>query len=72
MPDVTSHVKIYTIYNGAHFAKYISAHSFPQNAWSTNSDNIWLPLFGSRTIYAMSPNVHSGNAGITIDIIGYR
>ena len=71
-PDISSHVKIYTRYNGAHFAKYISVHSFPQGAWSTNSDNIWLPLSYSRTIYVKRPNSHYGSVRCTIDIIGYR
>ena len=74
-PDRSSHVKLYTTHNGVHYAKYISVHTYDQSAWSTNSDNIWLPLFTSRTIYVKSPNAHYNNRGpiyITIDIIGYR
>ena len=74
-PDTSSHVKIYTINNGNHYAKYISVHSYEQEAWSTNSDNIWLPLSASRTIYVKSPKSHyssHGSVRCTIDIIGYR
>ena len=71
-PNGWSHIKVYTIHNGVHYAKYISVHTYPQNAWSTNSDNIWLPLFASRTIYVKSPNANTRNAVCRIDIIGYR
>ena len=71
-PHISSHVKIYTIHNGIHFAKYISVHSYDQDAWSTNSDNIWLPVFASRTIFVKSPRSHYDSVRCTIDIIGYR
>ena len=70
-PDKSSHVKIYTENNGVHYAQYISVHTYPQGGWSTNSDNILLPLFTSRTVYVKSPNQHYC-ASCTIDIIGYR
>ena len=71
-PDISSHVKIYTMYKGNHYAKYISVHSYEQEAWSTNSENMWLPFFANKTIYVQSPNSHYRNVGITIDAIGYR
>ena len=71
-PNRISHVKLYTIHNGVHYAKYISVHTYEQDAWSTNSDNIWLPLFPNRVIYVQSPGTHFGNSFCTIDIIGYR
>ena len=74
-PDESSHIEIYTRRNGVHYSKYISMHTFEQSAWSTNSDNIWLPLFTSReTVYVKTPRVHNGGPhfGLTIDVIGYR
>lgn len=72
-PDRSSHIEIYTRKNGVHYSKYISIHTYAQKAWSTNSDNIWLPVFTSReTIYVRTPHIHTGNVGITLDIIGYR
>ena len=71
-PERISHVKLYTTHKGVQYAKYISVHTYSQGAWSTNSDNIWLPLFTSRTVYVKSPGTHFGNSFCTIDIIGYR
>ena len=72
-PDRSSHIEIYTRRYGVHYSKYISIHTYDQNAWSTNSDNIWLPLFTSgETVYVKTPRIHTINVGITIDVIGYR
>ena len=72
-PDRSSHIEIYTRRNGVHYSKYISMHTYNQGAWSTNSDNIWLPLFTrGETIYVKTPHTHSGYRALTIDIIGYR
>ena len=72
-PGRSSHIELYTAHNGVHYAKYISVHTYDQNAWSTNSDNIWLPLFASRTIYVKSPNTHTDSIVFcSIDITGYR
>ena len=70
--DKISDVEIYTLQNGVHYAKYISLHTYNQNAWSTNTDNIWPPLFTSKTIYVKSPNAHYGNVRFYISVIGYR
>ena len=72
-PSAHSHVKIYTIHKGIHYAKYVALYTYLQNALSTNSDNMWLPLFASRTIYVKVPNRYNPrNMFLTIDIIGYR
>ena len=70
-PDRSSHVKLYATHNGVQYTKYISVHTYDQEAWSTNSDNIWLPVLPNRVIYAQSPSEHSGHIISTIDIIGY-
>ena len=72
-PGRLSHIEIYTRHHGVHYSKYISMHTYHQEAWSTNSDNFWLPTFTrSETVYVKTPHVHTGNLGITIDVIGYR
>ena len=72
-PGEHSHVKIYTLNNGVHYAKYVAVHTYRQLAVYVNSDNIWLPLFASRTIYVQVPSRHNRqNMHISIDIIGYR
>ena len=72
-PDRSSHIEIYTRHHGVHYSKCISMHTYHQEAWSTNSDNFWLPTFTrSETVYVKTPHVHTGNLGITIDVIGYR
>ena len=72
-PTGHSHVKIYTVHEGIHYAKYVSAHTYNQQAVYVNSDNIWLPLFSSKTVYVQVPNRHNRlNIHISIDITGYR
>ena len=70
-PTEHSHVKIYTIHEGIHYAKYVSVHTYNQRALYVNSDNIWLPLFVSKTVYVQVPNRHN-QLNMQVSIIGYR
>ncbi len=70
--DRISHFKIFTE-DGVHdYAKYITLHAYGQNAWNTNSDNLWFPMPSNRRVNLNVPNVLNGNIYGTLYVIGYR
>ncbi len=56
------------------YKKYLLVHSYPQAAWSFNSDNMWLPLTRNRRVYVYYPKAMKKNTGcrFSLDAIGYK
>ena len=66
------YVKIYTEQDQRHYEKYILLVSYNQNAWNTNSDNLWFPMTSGRQVFVESTVAHNGTIGIHLHAIGYR
>ena len=71
-PDSSHTVKIYTKENQRQYEKYILLHSYHQNAWNTNSDNLWFPMTAGRQVFVQLTRTHTGNVSIRLHAIGYR
>mmetsp|Transcript_8384 Transcript_8384/g.13773 ORF Transcript_8384/g.13773 Transcript_8384/m.13773 type:complete len:203 (+) Transcript_8384:60-668(+) len=66
-PNITIQVNAhYRVYK-----HYLQAHTYAQNAWAFNSDNVWLPMPKDRKITMFQSQVYGGNAGGSIRIIRY-
>ena len=71
--DCIHYIKIYTQYNqGRRYEKYIVVKSYKQEAWSTNSDNLWLPVTADRKIFVELNKAHTGNIDFTLHATGHR
>ena len=66
------YIKIYTQQGSQQFEKYIYIVTYPQNAWSTNSDNLWFPMTTGRQVFVDLTVAHTGNLIIFLHAIGYR
>ena len=52
---------------------YFFAHGYGQDAWSYNSDNIWLPMpFDNELVVERTGNDFCGGVYSEIKIIGYK
>ena len=71
-PGRSHFVKIYTQQNQRQYEKYILLHTYNQNAWNTNSDNLWFPMTPSRQIFMELTVAHTGSVGVYLHAIGYR
>ena len=77
-PTKHSHVKIYTVHEGIHYAKYVSAHMYYQPALYVNSDNIWFPLCKQDSLCASTKQAQStkyaslASTSLAIDLNQYK
>lgn len=71
-PDWRTNIRIYTQEGYNRYEKYLAVHSYPQSAWSTNSDNMWFPITSERKLYVCVPTGDEGNVDIEVYVIGYR
>lgn len=72
--DVSLDWQIWTYdlkYNEKYVTK-IRVHYKNQDAWTTNSDNIWLPLTSERKVHSLLSEFGSNHQFKTVQIIGYR
>ena len=67
-------IKIYTQQNQRQYEKYILLRSHNQNAWNTNSDNLWFPMTTGRQVFVELTSAHSitGTIAVYLHAIGYR
>ena len=67
-------MKIYTEASSTRqFVKYLPIQTYPQNAISTVSENMWFPLTTNRRIYiSLSATLTGSNLVGYVNIIGYR
>ena len=72
-PDHRTHqLKIYTEQDQRQYEKYVFFISRSQNAWNTNSENMWFPVTSGRQIFVNSAYAHTGAVEVTLHAIGYR
>ena len=71
-PDIASFVKIYTQESNNRYEKYISLHTYPQEAWGSNADNTWFPMPSTGKIFAEVTTALTGNVHLELFAIGYR
>jgi hypothetical protein len=71
-PDQLHFVKIYTRQAQQQYEKYITLHTFSQNAFSTNSDNLWFPMTSGRQVFLELTYAHTGSVTVSLYAIGYR
>ena len=65
-------IKIFTQIGSTRYEKYLLVYSWPQEAYNTNSDNMWFPMSTDRKLLVTVPAAFGKNAGIQLDAIGYR
>ena len=65
-------LKIYTQTGTNRYEKYLLIYSWNQQAYNTNSDNMWFPMPPNRLVYLTVPATHGDNAGVRLFVIGYR
>ena len=71
--DRIHYIKIYTHCDlNQRYEKYIAVKSYNQDAWSTNSDNLWFPITSDRKIFVELNAGHTGHMNFTLHAIGYR
>ena len=66
------HLKIFTQIETCRYEKYLLIYSYPQEAYNTNSDNMWFPMPPNRLVYLTVPTETGGNSGVRLFVIGYR
>jgi hypothetical protein len=71
-PDTLARLKLFTEEGSKRYEQYILVHTYPQNAYSINSDNMWFPLMSNRRLYMYKPRVLGGNVIARVYVIGYR
>lgn len=70
--DVRDDIKIFTKDGANEYAQYMAIHTYNQNAWVTNSNNMWFPVTEVREVGVHMPKSFKDNVGLTISVIGYR
>ena len=72
-PKGQSHyIKIYTQQDGQTFEKYLYIKTYPQDAQSTNSDNLWFPMTTDCKVYVSVTYAHTRQVTFYLHAIGYR
>lgn len=71
-PQWSTHVAIFTEEGEDLYVKYLSAHPYPANYISTNSDNLWLPMPSSRRVHLSISSVFQGWLLAEHYVTGYR
>ena len=64
-------VRIFTQIGLNTYDKYLMLHAYPQNAYNTNSDNMWFPMPPNRRIFLALATATRGSVA-QISAIGYR
>ena len=67
-----SDIVFYVEHDGLRFEKFLYLRSFPQEAWNTNSDNMWFPMPADRQIHANVEVVIPRYCFARLYVIGYR
>ena len=65
-------IKVFTQIGTTRYEKYLLLYSWNQDAYNTNSDNMWFPMPPNRRVYLTVPAAHGDNAGARLFAIGYR
>ena len=71
--DVHDDIKIFTVDGSNEYAQYIVIHTYRQDAWVTNSNNMWFPITNKREIaVAMPQSFDRVRVHFDLSVIGYR
>ena len=70
--DREHYIKIYTQQSGQQYEQYIMMRSYRQDAWNTNSDNLWFPVTSGRQVFVELTSAHTDGVIFTLHVIGYR
>ena len=65
-------LKIFTQIGTTRYEKYLMVYSWSQEAYNTNSDNMWFPMPPNHRVYLTVPAAHGINGGVRLFAIGYR
>ena len=68
----TQDIKLYTQQDTHQYEKYIFIVTYTQEAYNTNSDNLWFPMTTERKFFVELPSAHTGWLFLFIYAIGYR
>ena len=66
------YLKIFTQIETNRYEQYLMVFSYPQNAFNTNSDNMWFPMPPNRLVHLTVPAATGKNSGVRLFVIGYR
>ena len=66
--DIAYYVEV----NGVRYENFLYMHGYPQNAYNTNSDNMWFPMPSNRMVYVKVPVPFPQFCYTYVSVIGYR
>ena len=72
--DKVGYMTMWTSNGPLKYEKYLSYHMYPQNAWSTNSDNMFFPVTPNKTLHLSFDTLipEDGGKFINVYVTGYR
>ena len=70
--DMGADLSYYVVVNGTRYEHFLHMHAYRQNAYNTNSDNMWFPMPPNRQLYVGIPQAFPNNCHTFVSIIGYR
>lgn len=60
------------IYSGPNHKMQLLVHTYNQNAWSYNSESIWLPIEQPNIFGKYDGKATSGNVSVQFKVVGHR
>ena len=70
--DIVDDIVFYVEHGGMRFEKFLRVHSWSQNAWNTNSDNMWFPMPANKQVHLDVVQVTIPYCFARLYAIGYR
>ncbi len=70
--DMRANIIFYVERKGIRFEKFLLMHGYYQDAWNTNSDNMWFPLPADRQIHLEIVPIAFRKCSSRLWVIGYR
>ena len=71
--DKWGDIKIFTADDCNEYAQYMTIRTYRQNAWVTNSDNMWFPVTDRRQVVVNLPHCFVDNhIHLRLYVIGHR
>ena len=71
-PSSTHHISLYVEEAGMRYTKYLRFTSYKQDAWNSNTENMWLPMPSDRMVHVHVPIDLKSNIRCNIFLAGYR
>ena len=71
--DKPGDIKIFTAEEGKEYAQYMTIRTYKQEAWVTNTENMWFPVTKNRQVVVDLPmRFEEEHIHLNLYIIGYR